>query len=411
MKKQLIFLLSLCLLAALCSACGAKPAEPKDSVPSGTAVENTAPADTGAKASLPNPITAYDSLEEINEAVGGNLCHPPVMGVTEESFSVIDGESKIAQYAFTVSGVKYTYRFCADTAEDISGIYVENGTLFSGKLNETEATETFSGGIGARFCCDEGQYVLIGQAENGVDEEMFRSVSRELFSLASPQNADPDAFIGSWHDSIAGRGMMDVTTADGQLVFDVRWSDSASTYYVWTFCGLPDANGVLTYDGGFYGKVEFDENGKETKKILDEDASGTVEIAADGTMLWTEKGETHEFTKENTGLYAFLGSWHDNIAGRGMMDVSLEDGQLVFDVRWSDSASTSYVWTFCGLPDENGVLNYEGGFYGKTEFDADNKQTNTILDEDATGSVEIAEDGTMLWTENGETHEFRKEPV
>lgn len=421
MKKQLTILLCLCLIAALLCACGSKTAEntekndPTPAAPAAPAEKTEAPSTDPTPAKLPNPITEYASLDEINEAVGGHLCHPPVMGVMDETFSVIQSsESSIAQYCFSVGGTRYTYRFSPDTAEDISGIYADNGLLFSGDLGETEAFRSFKDGFGARFCNEDGQYVLTGQRDGGIEEDAFRAVSRELFSLAGPQLPNFDAFLGSWHDNIAGRGNMTVTQSDDHLVFDVRWSDSASTYYVWTFTGTPDANGVLTYDGGFYGKAEFSDDGKETKTILDEDASGTIEIAADGTMLWTENNETHEFVKEpglpqDAALNAFLGSWHDAIAGRGMMDVIFADGQLVFDVRWSDSASAYYAWTFAGTPDANGVLAYDGGFYGKVELDANEKETKTILDEDASGTVEIAADGTMLWTESNETHEFVKD--
>ena len=109
------------------------------------------------------------------------------------------------------------------------------------------------------------------------------------------------AYIGSWHEKNAGRGLMEVTSGDnGYVCFDVKWGDSAAKTYVWTFTGTENEAGVIEYDGGFKGVIETANDGTETKTILEDDASGSVEILADGTMVWTEDNSEdgfHEFVR------------------------------------------------------------------------------------------------------------------
>ena len=135
-----------------------------------------------------------------------------------------------------------------------------------------------------------------------MDEETFNAISAELFSLVVPEESEGDAaesaFIGSWHDKIAGRASMEVTPGDeGYLCFEVEWPDSANARYVFVFTGAMNEQGVIEYDGGFKGIAEYDNSGSEKKTILSEEEAGTVEITADGTMLWTDPTGVHEFEK------------------------------------------------------------------------------------------------------------------
>ena len=42
------------------------------------------------------------------------------------------------------------------------------------------------------------------------------------------------------------------------------------------------------------------------------------------------------------------------------------------------------------------------GMKGIVEFDNNQNETETILSKETTGTVEIAEDGTLVWVENGD---------
>lgn len=109
--------------------------------------------------------------------------------------------------------------------------------------------------------------------------------------------------IGEWSEAVGGRGMMTVTAVDGEensVYFEVVWSDSASSYHQFRFLGTLNEDGKLVYDNGFVGVVDCDEDGNETKTIIEEEASGTVELVEDGTMIWTEDAAAdnpHEFVR------------------------------------------------------------------------------------------------------------------
>ena len=109
MKRIAFILIAIALAVALC-ACTVTPAAPTS--------------EPDPAVGMPNPITEYGSLEEINDIVGMKLAHPPVMGVTDERFSIIDaGETKIAEYVFKVAGVEYDFRGSPSFDGDISGYY------------------------------------------------------------------------------------------------------------------------------------------------------------------------------------------------------------------------------------------------------------------------------------------------
>lgn len=131
------------------------------------------------------------------------------------------------------------------------------------------------------------------------------------------------------------------------------------------------------------------------------------EVTSDVT---TEVAETEEATEDSnsgeTMESVYLGDWHEKTAGRGMMNVTLDGDTVVFDVIWGDSANKSFTWTFSGKVNEAGVIYYSNGFKGSVEYDEDGNETKTILTEDGEGSVEVLADGTMIWTEDGEAHEF-----
>lgn len=130
-----------------------------------------------SNASVSNPMKKYSSLEEINEITHGNIQKPAVMGVDDEEFYIIESnEDKIAQYSFTVSGVKYTIRF-SDTIlnEDISGVYINGETAFK-DMNTTKANG--EGLLLARWFTVDGQYVMT--AEDSIDQDTFNAVVDEI---------------------------------------------------------------------------------------------------------------------------------------------------------------------------------------------------------------------------------------
>lgn len=185
MKKILSTLAVVCLLAAVLCACGQKKAPAASASDIGKEAQPEQQQEQQQQeVSLPNPITEYGSLEEINELTHGHLVHPAVMGVTDERFSVIDcGDYQISQYDFTVNGIPYTYRFSSNVLTDISGIYDNGGELFSGEF-KNEIKE-FPGGKAYRFFNTDGQYVLTAKDDGALSLDTFQSIAEEQQNLAS----------------------------------------------------------------------------------------------------------------------------------------------------------------------------------------------------------------------------------
>lgn len=176
MKKLVALLICFVMMFSLC-ACGREEAKNEEKEPQNTE-EGTA--------NMVNPCTEYSSLEEVNEIIGGNLCAPGVMGVSDRAFVVIDcGSYKIGEYQFTVAGYDYNLR-CAKTGDDISGVYLSGGegTAFEGQTAETDDNGIQSNADNetkcARWFVDDMQYVLSVNDNGGMDHETFMSIADEM---------------------------------------------------------------------------------------------------------------------------------------------------------------------------------------------------------------------------------------
>lgn len=115
---------------------------------------------------MSNPIEEQKTLEDINNATGGNLVKPDFMEVTNESYNLIDGDYPLAEYNFESNGCKYCFRFSkAPLSIDISGIYFRDEPLY----NEENCSLVFSspseGTMVSRWPGSDGQYVLICEGD------------------------------------------------------------------------------------------------------------------------------------------------------------------------------------------------------------------------------------------------------
>ena len=88
-----------------------------------------------------------------------------------------------------------------------------------------------------------------------------------------------------------------------------------------------------------------------------------------------------------------LGSYHDEIAGRAMLE--LLENKIVID--WSSSAFEKAHFDFDIVYDaEKNQLTYENGKQTNTVFESDTKSTVSEVYNDGTGYFEIA-DGKLIW--------------
>ncbi len=247
---------------------------------------------------IPNPITEYETLAEINEIVGSNLCHPAVMGVTDESFAVIDcGEYLIAQYRFAVNGLNYTFRCAAVAYQDISGVYINAEPAFADEYSgETE----FAFGEGlklARWLDINGQYTLcLEDGENVMDEETFKLIALEMEELTSVVMTEDElaAFYeglsGAYEDSYSQRASCEVTAKGSEgAQITVHWGDSAWTHYAWTMTVKLGEDGLLYYDDCALNIHTADDSGNETMENVYENGRGF--FSYDGEKLYWNGAE------------------------------------------------------------------------------------------------------------------------
>lgn len=240
---------------------------------------------------MPNPMVEYNSLEEINEKVGVKLVKPGVMGVADEKFFVIS--DTIAQYDFNVNGISYTARASKDTAEDISGIYVDGKTIFEGSdmISDYYVDDSLKA---CRLVTDDGQYIYVANDEGKLDEETFGDICLEMINTSLLSLSDPvvNELVGTYQDSTSQRAnaLVDIIGKD-LLLIDIEWADSADAYDEWVIQAKYN-NGKLEYEmnGIAHLHITVDENGEVTDAVQVNDAIGGYFEVIDGTICWTGSG-------------------------------------------------------------------------------------------------------------------------
>lgn len=283
MKKFTAILLCL-LLALSLAACGT----------SSSGEDETASV-TEATAGMANPLTEYDSLEEVNEITGGKLTHPGVMGVVDKLYQTVDcGEYTIGEYRFEVNGVEYTMRFSSNYDEDISGIYDGEGTAFEGSLPEADEI-VFKSGSEYRAACWKdinGQYVLsIGDAN--VAEDIFKGIAEELCDLTNPAMNDSElagyyaGMEGEYQDSVSQKATATVTASGSNgAVIKVSWANSAFEATEWTMTAKLYEDGLLSYDDCTCIKTTYADDGTPSEEVEYTGGEGFFTPQDDGSLLW-----------------------------------------------------------------------------------------------------------------------------
>ena len=144
-----LFTIALCLICALSLLAGCSP---RGGVPA-AAPTPTAGQETSAE--LPNPVKEA-SADEIAERFGVVMKAPE--NAEELSYTIIDGETPLAQLSFLLDGAAYTYRIArAPAYRDISGMYYEWQEI-SVEEDEDGSIRLIDGGAGVydRFDAAEG---------------------------------------------------------------------------------------------------------------------------------------------------------------------------------------------------------------------------------------------------------------
>ena len=135
-----------------------------------TSVSNSTSQTTEDMNQVVSPYTDYSDISSVNEAAGTVIKESTLSDITEVGYNTIDNVSfLIAQYSFDYNGISYTVR-AAKTEDDISGIYVEDGTISAKAADET-------------IIEIDGTY-FVRWFENGIQYNLFASdTNSEAFNL------------------------------------------------------------------------------------------------------------------------------------------------------------------------------------------------------------------------------------
>ena len=302
MKKMILLTLTLALALSL-AACGGKtePASEAGILPDpaeepGATVPGT-PSDLDAPANLPNPMVSYDTLEEINEAVGCRLCAPAVMGVTDKAYFVINNtDGKMADERFTVAGQSYSFR-CAPVADhDISGLWIgENGTAFEGMeiSDELQYAEDDSFKA-ARWFTIDGQYVLSVNDNGTMEKDTFLAIAEELRAGTQPGMSEGELAAyyadleGSYADTVSQRALAEVTANGSEgVTIVVHWASSAYEYDQWTIDVRLTEDGLLSYQEENHSHFTAAADCSLFEEVQDIAAVAGWFEYVDGQLLWT----------------------------------------------------------------------------------------------------------------------------
>jgi hypothetical protein len=98
-------------------------------------------------------------------------------------------------------------------------------------------------------------------------------------------------------------------------------------------------------------------------------------------------------------LDAYLGAWHEKIAGRGTLEItrSVAPGKLSIYGRWPSSAFEAAEWQLTAALDDQGRLAYEKGHYEVNEYEEDGSAWNTDWSDEETGWFYFNADGELSW--------------
>ena len=307
MKKLILFTLILALALSL-AACGSKaepapadvpadsPAEAPEAVPE--AESNESSEEAPFIPAMPNPMTSYESVEEINEIIGCRLCTPGVMGVSDKAYLVIETSAwKMAEVQFTVAGLKYSFRSAPVADHDISGLWMgENGTAFEGmEISDELQYAEDSSFKAARWFTMDGQYVLSVTDEGSMEKDTFLGIAEELRARTQPGMSEGEyaAFYagleGNYADTVSQRAMAEVTANGGEgVTIVVKWGSSASKTDQWKMEARRTEDGLLSYPGEEHSLFVTEADGTVNQMMADAAmVPGWFAVSEDGHLEWT----------------------------------------------------------------------------------------------------------------------------
>ena len=100
---------------------------------------------------------------------------------------------------------------------------------------------------------------------------------------------------------------------------------------------------------------------------------------------------------------AMVGSWAEQIAGRGNIVITGSEDPDRYDVQitWGSSAFETAVWSMTATPSYDGsLLLYEDGRHSILTFSEDGTESEEVIYEDGSGSFTLNDEGQLVWQDN-----------
>jgi len=102
-----------------------------------------------------------------------------------------------------------------------------------------------------------------------------------------PTTHTGDVFIGAWHESIAGRGHIDIKKSGDNYKIDIKWGESAFSTSFWNMTAK-FKNGALIYNDCEYKSVAYDEKKREKVTPHYKNGKGEFKILPSGELIWND---------------------------------------------------------------------------------------------------------------------------
>ena len=275
MKKLFAITLALMLLLSL-TACGQKEAPKSEE-------------GTVGGASTVNPVRELDSLEALSKEAQCALVCPTGVEISDESFAMIKSDTDIAQYKFSANGKPCCLRFSkAGMETDISGIYLDGGTLFADSDSENHWIQN-DNYMAQRWFTVDGQYIL--SVENSQDEwdwAGFNEIYTQFYDLkpltwnAKVAYEDYKAMTGTYSNEAGDASASLSIRLDHLLVTVFCYPENADHYYYEMDASLKD--GKLVYDKESVSVQVVHEDGSMDLEELEPSGAGSIEILSDGAL-------------------------------------------------------------------------------------------------------------------------------
>lgn len=237
-----------------------------------------------------NPITSVSSLEELNKILGSKMASPPVMGITDESFSTIEAKDfLIGEYDFSVNGRACIEKFVCNSTEDISGFYIDGEQALDGIEEGTNVK--LEDGMLTRWFTLEGQYVLYVSG-NDFDEDWFNGIKDEIKDLTASSYTENEisAFYskiaGNYMDSTSQRAAATVEAKEDCVSITITWSDSATITNIWTMNAKLYEDGLLSYSDCEHSTEDYSNEDAPVRTVVYSDGEGFFTPTDDGLLLW-----------------------------------------------------------------------------------------------------------------------------